>query len=135
MSKRETAIELIHSNRCMINSCLAKEELKQFNGDFAEYIIRQLSILRNQDKKAEEAKKSASILKMPCSETSVSATLEARKCRPTFIINTGDCTSKFRCRCSEVITVHHDSGIFKNNDAPRFCKDCGVEFDWRSSDE
>ena len=61
MSRRETAIELIHSNRCMINSCLAKEELKQFNGDFAEYIIRQLSILRNQDKKAEEAKKSASM--------------------------------------------------------------------------
>ena len=61
MSRRETAIELIHSNRCMINSCLAKAELKQFNGDFAEYIIRQLSILRNQDKKAEEAKESASM--------------------------------------------------------------------------
>ena len=81
MSKRETAIELLHSNRCMINSCLAKAELKQFNGDFAEYIIRQLSILRNQDKKAEEARKSASILKMPCSETSVSDEIEVRSRR------------------------------------------------------
>lgn len=130
MSRRETAMELIHSNRCMINSCLAKAELKQFNGDFAEYIIRQLSILHNQDKKAEKARKAAAEQKMPCSEICTSDVVKLRKCIPEFIVNTGDCTSKFKCGCGQVITVHHDSGTFNNNDAPRFCKDCGSEFEW-----
>lgn len=81
MSKRETAIELLQSNRCMINSCLAKYELKQFNGDFAEYIIRQLSILCNQDKKVKEIKKPESVV-LPCKARN---TLCVTYSRPKYI--------------------------------------------------
>lgn len=37
-TKRECAIRLLKENGCMINSCLSKEELKKFNGDFVEYL-------------------------------------------------------------------------------------------------
>lgn len=41
-SKRECAIRLLKENGCMINSCLGKDELKKFNGDFVGYLINVL---------------------------------------------------------------------------------------------
>lgn len=75
MSRRNDAIVLLNSNRCMINSCLAKTELKEYNGDFVEYLIRQLSILNRREKEDLAAKESKSILRMPGSDDPVSATL------------------------------------------------------------
>jgi DNA-directed RNA polymerase subunit RPC12/RpoP len=50
---------------------------------------------------------------------------------PIFIINLGDCTSKYKCEeCGDVFIVHHDRGVFDNNDAPNYCKKCGNKFNW-----
>lgn len=38
-TKREYAIRLLKENGCMINSCLGKDELKKFSGDFVGYLI------------------------------------------------------------------------------------------------
>lgn len=44
-SKRELAIRMLKENACMLNSCLAKDELKHFkNYDFVQYLINRLSI-------------------------------------------------------------------------------------------
>ena len=44
-SKRELAIRMLKENACMLNSCLAKDELKRFkNYDFVQYLINCLSI-------------------------------------------------------------------------------------------
>nr|DAJ50992.1 MAG TPA: hypothetical protein [Caudoviricetes sp.] len=75
MSRRNDAIVLLNNSRCMINSCLAKTELKEYNGDFVEYLIRQLSILNRREKEDRAAKESKSILRMPGSDDSVSDTL------------------------------------------------------------
>lgn len=55
ISKIDKAIQIIHDNYCMINSLLAPDELKVFNGDFAGYIQRavearkfQLQVSRNE---------------------------------------------------------------------------------------
>lgn len=41
-TKKECAVRLLKENHCMINSCLSKEELKNFNGDFVQYLINVL---------------------------------------------------------------------------------------------
>lgn len=46
-SKRECAIRLLKENACMVNSYLSKEELKRFNGDFVEYLIKALEVLKH----------------------------------------------------------------------------------------
>lgn len=51
-----------------------------------------------------------------------------------FQFNTSDTHSLFKCKCGYVIHVNHDKGVMKNNDAPNFCKDCGVKFNWDYSD-
>lgn len=71
MSRRNDAMVLLNDNRCMINSCLAKTELKEYNGDFVEYLIRQLSILNRREREDRAAKESKSILRMPGSNDSV----------------------------------------------------------------
>ena len=49
---------------------------------------------------------------------------------PEFVVNLGDCTSKFKCECGKEIIVHHDSGVMDNNDCPKFCDVCGAKFSW-----
>ena len=75
MSRRDDAMVLLNSNRCMINSCLAKTELKAYNGDFVEYLIRQLAILNRREKEDRAAKESKATLRMPGSNDSVSSAL------------------------------------------------------------
>ncbi len=41
-TKRECAIRLLKENGCMIDSCLTKDELERFNGDFVGYLINVL---------------------------------------------------------------------------------------------
>lgn len=36
--KRELAMDILKQNACMINSCLLKDELKRFNGDYVGYL-------------------------------------------------------------------------------------------------
>lgn len=36
--KRELAMDILKQNACMINSCLSKDELKRFNGDYVGYL-------------------------------------------------------------------------------------------------
>lgn len=71
MSRRNDAIVLLNSNRCMINSCLTKTELKEYNGDFVEYLIRQLAILNRREKKDRAAEESKATLRMPGSNDPV----------------------------------------------------------------
>ena len=53
---------------------------------------------------------------------------------PNFWHNLSDNVSLFICKCGNKIKVHHDSGIFDNNDAPNYCKNCGQKLDWSDSD-
>ena len=53
---------------------------------------------------------------------------------PNFGHNLSDNVSLFICKCGNKIKVHHDSGIFDNNDAPNYCKNCGQKLDWSDSD-
>jgi len=50
-NRLELAQQIIKDNATMFNSCLTKDELKSFNYDFAEYLIRQLEIRNTENKK------------------------------------------------------------------------------------
>ena len=50
--------------------------------------------------------------------------------KPIFDFNSSDTLSKFHCPCGNVIKVHHDIGTMDNNDAPNYCSNCGLKFDW-----
>lgn len=52
------------------------------------------------------------------------------KCRPEFVYNLSDTKSMFRCSCGENIYVHHDCGLMSGNDAPNYCSQCGIKYDW-----
>ena len=50
--------------------------------------------------------------------------------KPIFDFNSSDTSSKFHCTCGKIIWVHHDIGTMDNNDAPNYCSNCGLKFDW-----
>ena len=50
--------------------------------------------------------------------------------KPIFDFNSSDTLSKFHCDCGKIIWVHHDIGTMDNNDAPNYCSNCGLKFDW-----
>ena len=50
--------------------------------------------------------------------------------KPIFDFNSSDVLSKFHCPCGNIIKVHHDIGTMDNNDAPNYCSNCGLKFDW-----
>lgn len=50
--------------------------------------------------------------------------------KPIFDFNSSDTLSRFHCDCGNIIWVHHDIGIMNNNDAPNYCSNCGLKFDW-----
>ena len=49
---------------------------------------------------------------------------------PIFDFNSSDTLSKFHCDCGNIIKVHHDIGTMDNNDAPNYCSNCGIKFNW-----
>ena len=50
--------------------------------------------------------------------------------KPIFDFNSSDTLSKFHCACGNIIKVHHDIGTMDNNDAPNYCSNCGIKFNW-----
>ena len=50
--------------------------------------------------------------------------------KPIFDFNSNDTLSRFHCTCGNIIKVHHDIGTMDNNDAPNYCSNCGLKFDW-----
>ena len=50
--------------------------------------------------------------------------------KPIFDFNSNDTLSRFHCTCGNIIWVHHDIGTMDNNDAPNYCSNCGLKFDW-----
>ena len=50
--------------------------------------------------------------------------------KPIFDFNSSDTLSRFHCACGKIIWVHHDIGTMNNNDAPNYCSNCGLKFDW-----
>ena len=50
--------------------------------------------------------------------------------KPIFDFNSSDTLSRFHCDCGNIIWVHHDIGTMDNNDAPNYCSNCGLKFDW-----
>ena len=52
--------------------------------------------------------------------------------KPTFQYNLSDTVSVFECDCGKTIKVRHDAGVMANNDAPKFCDNCGKKFNWES---
>lgn len=50
--------------------------------------------------------------------------------KPIFDFNSSDTLSRFHCACGNIIWVYHDIGIMDNNDAPNYCSNCGLKFDW-----
>ena len=50
--------------------------------------------------------------------------------KPIFDFNSSDTLSRFHCDCGTSIKVHHDIGTMDNNDAPNYCSNCGLKFDW-----
>ena len=50
--------------------------------------------------------------------------------KPIFDFNSSDTLSRFHCTCGNIIWVHHDIGTMDNNDAPNYCSNCGLKFDW-----
>ena len=50
--------------------------------------------------------------------------------KPIFDFNSSDTLSRFHCACGNIIWVHHDIGTMDNNDAPNYCSNCGLKFDW-----
>ena len=50
--------------------------------------------------------------------------------KPIFDFNSSDTLSRFHCACGKIICVHHDIGTMDSNDAPNYCSNCGLKFDW-----
>ena len=50
--------------------------------------------------------------------------------KPIFDFNSSDTLSKFHCDCGKIIWVHHDIGTMDNNEAPNYCSNCGIKFNW-----
>ena len=50
--------------------------------------------------------------------------------KPIFDFNSSDTLSRFHCACGKIICVHHDIGTMDSNDAPIYCSNCGLKFDW-----
>lgn len=55
--------------------------------------------------------------------------------KPIFEINFSDTCSRYHCKCGKKIKIHHDSGILNNNDAPKYCENCGQRLDWSDDNE
>ena len=50
--------------------------------------------------------------------------------KPIFDFNSCDTLSRFHCACGKIIWVHHNIGTMDNNDAPNYCSNCGIKFNW-----
>ena len=50
--------------------------------------------------------------------------------KPMFQFNLSDTVSRFECSCGKIIKVRHDIGTMDNNDAPNYCSNCDLKFDW-----
>lgn len=65
-----------------------------------------------------------------CYKTIINALEKQIPKKPIFDFNSSDTLSRFHCTCGTSINVHHDIGTMDNNDAPNYCSNCGLKFDW-----
>ena len=65
-----------------------------------------------------------------CYKTIINALEKQIPKKPIFDFNSSDTLSRFHCTCGKIIWVHHDIGTMDNNDAPNYCSNCGLKFDW-----
>ena len=65
-----------------------------------------------------------------CYKTIINALNKQIARKPIFDFNSSDTLSRFHCDCGKIIWVHHDIGTMDNNDAPNYCSNCGLKFDW-----